>query len=168
MMLQVKKRKNINSIDQKIFSQYEPYEKLLRKTPIYEIYEILLMDTRFILIKSKFFGTLTIRDDDDNLLRSLYVFEEEMKLKPFLFENIPKNESPIMEYKEDKVIIRLGKDSMRPDIVKVINPIWNFLFKYEIKFYNIILKIKKWIGLVLEIPMKEYVNAIYTILGDMK
>lgn len=168
MMLQIKKRENTELINEKIFNQYETYEKLLRKTPIYEIYGITLMDTQFVLVKSKFFNTLMIRDNDNNVIRSLYVFEEEMKLKPFLFDNIPSNEIPSMEYKEDKVVIRIGKENMQPDIVKIINPIWDFLFKYEIKFYNVILKMKKWVGLILEIPIKEYANAIFTILGGMK
>lgn len=165
MLLQLKKRerKQLES-DKDVFNQFQPYIRLLRKTAIYELYEIPLIDMRLVLFKTKFFNPLLIRDDDNDVLRRLYVFEEEMKLKPFLFNDIPRNVFPMMEYSDDKVVVWIGERNVKPDIVKIISPAWDFLFKYTISFPNVVLKMKKHVSLILEIPTKDYINALYTIL----
>lgn len=125
-----------------------PFSKVVRQTPLFTIYEILLNDTRFLSLKSRY-GNLKIRDDDDIALKRLYVFEEELKMRAVLL-----NKKPRLTFEEDRAIVgEKTREKGRPAKVR-----WSFLFR--VYALHVIMKKR-----AIEIPGEDYVKLMIDIMG---
>jgi len=143
--------------------------KIVKKNQLYELYEGHLNDMNATIFKplSTQYEPLVFIDNDYDVVRTLEFFDEELKLKTFLFNERPNDLKDIkMEISDNKVIVYLGEKVTSPDKIKKMNVRWNFLFKYKVPFKHILLKTEKNKGMELEIPGEQYVNAIYTILSQ--
>lgn len=140
--------------------------KTIKDTPLYVLRETVLNDTCFVVFQPllKGYKPLIVMDNDNNVKLALTLFDEELKMRLFTFK--PQNiRSPKMEVLSDKVLLYTDKKIEDPDRIRRLSARWDFLFKYKIRFKNLILKTKRNEGLMLEIRGNEYIDAIYTILN---
>lgn len=151
-------KEKVRKIDRNEALQLKGLGKIIRKTALYTVYEINLNDTRFLLFIFTSIALL-VRDDDDVVLKRLFLFEEEIKLKPLLYVTTGK---PKVEFEKDRVILYVGKRDFKPTKIekKIVN--WDFLFTRNYRF-NITLK-RGELGLVIEIQLDEYLQALYDII----
>jgi len=139
--------------------------KLLRKTPVYEVYQIILGNDAYSLFVSEFLENgLLLKDKDGIMAEHLFLFDETIRLKVKNYIHKETKEEPKIEFGKDKIIVFIG-DKEKVIGERIISPLWYLLFGYSFEFCCVTLK---WNDKddpeevrVLEIPISEYVRALW-------
>jgi len=152
-------KEKVKQIDKNEALQLKGLGKIIRKTAIYTVYEINLNDTRFLLFIFPSVALL-VRDDDDVVLKRLFLFEEEMKLKPLLYVTTGK---PKVEFERDRVILYVGKRGFKPTKIEKMKLNWDFLFTRSYVFHATLKRGDQ--SLLIEIHLDEYLQAVYDIIS---
>ena len=135
-------------------------KKLLKKSKIYTIYEIIANDTRQVLVELPT-KKILVEDDDDVVLKRLFLFEQEFQLKPLLYTT----GEPKVKIEKEKVILFVGRSHFRPTRIEKRKVKWDFLFTHTFTF-NAIMKWRR-DSLAIEISLSEYLQAIESVVrGD--
>jgi len=159
MQLQTFRRGFLNKEEEKTLLRYG---KKVKETPIYTIYEVMLNDTRFMLFRFRNGKSFLTSDNDDVVMKKVFLFEEELKLKLLLYKDNVKD--PKIDYRAEKVVIYEEKSEASVEKTKVINPEWNFLFKYSFRFHNVMLRWKKDGNFEIELLADEIISALIKVL----
>ena len=145
--------------------------KLLRKTPVYEVYQIIIFGNDvYSLFVSEFLESgLLLKDKDSILAKHLRLFDETIRLKVKDYIHRDTDKEPKMEFMKDKIIIFAG-DKEKVIGERIISPLWPLLFGYSFEFCCVTLK---WNDKddpeevrVLEIPISEYVRALWYFIKN--
>ena len=139
--------------------------KLLRKTPVYEIYQLKIGNDTYSLFISEYLEDgLLLKDRDGVLAEHLHLFDETIRLKVKNYIHRDTDKEPKMEFAKDKIIVYVG-DKDKVSGKRIISPLWPLLFGYSFEFCCVVLK---WNdkddpeeARVLEIPISEYVRALW-------
>lgn len=163
MQLQSFRRGFLNKEEEKTLLHYG---RKVKETPFYTIYEVVLNDTRFVLFRFRYGESFLTSDNDDVVMKKVFLFEEELKLKLLLYKDNVKD--PKLGYKADKVIIYEEESEAKVEKTKVITPEWSFLFKYNFKFRNVVLRWRKDGKIEIELSASEVISALLKVLGGGK
>ena len=135
--------------------------KVIAKTPLYEIHEIIENDRRFVRFIPKRGKQILIEDEDGDVTKKLMLFNAELEMRLY---QLSKGKTPKIEMKNDKVVVYFDEKNETVYRERKRTYVWKFLFKYNIKFRVIEKLSRKRNIIAIEINGDDYVRGIRKIL----
>ena len=135
-------------------------KRVLEKRELYSIYEVLVNDTRYVEVVFSNKKKLSVRDDDDVVSKRLYLFEEELRLKPLLYTA----GKPRLIVQRGKVVLFVGERHFQPRRIEKKKVKWDFLFNYTFTFDAVMEWGKK--GFAIEIPLYQLEKALEVVVRE--